>query len=192
MTCSTHESNASSGHPTCAALVIEAVRVLPRNGAGWVSFDMAFSVAVFRYGSVTAFGMNMLIIPFVVQTQTDSSIDLEALHDSSRPVSRIADDLLPYLRVIVEEFHPQQVILFGSYAYGQPNEHSDVDLLIIKPIQRSALKELLAIRQKLRPLCRQKYLSLGLVIESPERHHERLSKGGAFYSEINRKGLRLI
>jgi uncharacterized protein len=32
---------------------------------------------------------------------------------------------------IVEKFQPERIILFGSYAYGQPTEDSDVDLLII-------------------------------------------------------------
>lgn len=33
---------------------------------------------------------------------------------------------------IVKRFHPQKVILFGSYAYGRPHEWSDVDLLVVK------------------------------------------------------------
>lgn len=32
---------------------------------------------------------------------------------------------------IVEQFQPEQIILFGSYAYGQPTEDLDVDLLVI-------------------------------------------------------------
>ncbi len=28
------------------------------------------------------------------------------------------------------EFHPQKVVLFGSYAYGTPNLDSDVDILV--------------------------------------------------------------
>src|SRR6266403_5339066 len=54
------------------------------------------------------------------------------LHDPRYPVHKIAGDLEPYLRVIVERFHPEKIILFGSQAYGQPNEHSDVDLLIVR------------------------------------------------------------
>ena len=33
---------------------------------------------------------------------------------------------------IVEGYAPDKIILFGSYAYGTPTEHSDLDLLIIK------------------------------------------------------------
>ena len=42
---------------------------------------------------------------------------------------------LPSIRKIVQQivahFHPQQVILFGSHAYGEPTEESDVDLLVV-------------------------------------------------------------
>ena len=46
-------------------------------------------------------------------------------------------------RRLVAEFRPEQIILFGSHAWGTPNEDSDVDLLVIvsqsdeKPIQRA-------------------------------------------------------
>ena len=29
---------------------------------------------------------------------------------------------------IVKEYHPEKIILFGSYAYGNPSKDSDVDL----------------------------------------------------------------
>src|SRR5438445_6054301 len=38
-----------------------------------------------------------------------------------------------YARAIAQEFDPDQIILFGSYAYGTPHEDSDVDLLVIMP-----------------------------------------------------------
>lgn len=34
---------------------------------------------------------------------------------------------------LVEGLHPEQIILFGSYAYGEPTEGSDLDLLIVVP-----------------------------------------------------------
>jgi len=42
---------------------------------------------------------------------------------------------------IVRKFHPDKVVLFGSYAYGKPSEDSDVDLLVVLPYEgRSAAK----------------------------------------------------
>jgi uncharacterized protein len=41
------------------------------------------------------------------------------------------------LREIVErlvaEFHPERIILFGSYAWGTPSQDSDLDLLVVVP-----------------------------------------------------------
>jgi predicted nucleotidyltransferase len=48
------------------------------------------------------------------------------------------------VRQIAERFHPDQVILFGSYAYGQPHAESDVDLLVIMPT-RNAIDQALRI-----------------------------------------------
>jgi len=42
-----------------------------------------------------------------------------------------AELLQEIVRRLVETLHPEQIILFGSHAYGQPNEDSDVDLLVI-------------------------------------------------------------
>jgi predicted nucleotidyltransferase len=33
---------------------------------------------------------------------------------------------------IAKEYKPEKIILFGSYAWGKPDENSDVDLLIVK------------------------------------------------------------
>lgn len=35
------------------------------------------------------------------------------------------------VRAIAERFQPQQIILFGSYASGDPRPESDVDLLVV-------------------------------------------------------------
>lgn len=35
------------------------------------------------------------------------------------------------IKELVIRFNPRKVILFGSYAYGEPDEESDVDLLVV-------------------------------------------------------------
>ena len=42
-----------------------------------------------------------------------------------------------YARAIAEEFRPDQIILFGSYAHGTPHEDSDVDLLVVMPARNA-------------------------------------------------------
>lgn len=39
---------------------------------------------------------------------------------------RIPDEIIEELiRRIAERFHPQKIVLFGSYAYGKPRPESD-------------------------------------------------------------------
>lgn len=49
---------------------------------------------------------------------------------------------------IAEAFHPDKIILFGSYAYGQPDEDSDVDLLVIMPHEGRSQDARRAIRRQ--------------------------------------------
>ncbi len=46
-----------------------------------------------------------------------------------RPVDDVLLDEMT--QKLVEEFQPEQVILFGSHAWGAPERSSDVDLLVI-------------------------------------------------------------
>jgi uncharacterized protein len=49
-----------------------------------------------------------------------------------------------FARRIAERFHPEKIILFGSYAYGTPHADSDVDLLVIMPA-RNAIDQAIRI-----------------------------------------------
>ena len=49
---------------------------------------------------------------------------------------------------IAREFEPEKIILFGSYAYGQPDEDSDVDLLVIMPHEGRSQEARRAIRRR--------------------------------------------
>ena len=43
----------------------------------------------------------------------------------------MAEEVMPVAEVIVEKFHPKQVILFGSHARQTAHVESDIDLLIV-------------------------------------------------------------
>lgn len=46
----------------------------------------------------------------------------------------LADGLLDEIvRRLVDEFAPERIILFGSHAWGTPDDDSDVDLMVIVP-----------------------------------------------------------
>jgi predicted nucleotidyltransferase len=49
-----------------------------------------------------------------------------------RPVKPVQEDVLETMtRRLVAEFDPEEIILFGSQAWGTPDGDSDVDLLVI-------------------------------------------------------------
>jgi len=121
-----------------------------------------------------------------------TEIQEEVLRDSQYPISRIADQLLPYLNLLADQFQPDKIILFGSYAYGQPDAQSDVDLLVVKPIKKSSVSERRDILKAWRPLrWAGKPLAFELLVVSPSEHEARLSEGGGFYSTIASKGVLL-
>ena len=47
-------------------------------------------------------------------------------------LKKLEPDLLnEIVQRLVNALHPEKIYLFGSHAYGQPNDDSDVDLLIV-------------------------------------------------------------
>ena len=42
------------------------------------------------------------------------------------------DEIMQLINLVAEVTEPDKIILFGSYAYGQPTDKSDLDLLVIK------------------------------------------------------------
>ena len=96
---------------------------------------------------------------------------------SREDIQSICDD-------IVREFAPLQVILFGSYAYGTPREHSDVDLLVVMPGPKSETRrQEIAIREHI-----PHRLRMDLLVRSPEDIAYRLSHNDWFLREITEKG----
>ncbi len=47
---------------------------------------------------------------------------------------------------IVRRFHPERVILFGSHARGEAGPDSDVDLLVVMPVEGSRREKAIEIR----------------------------------------------
>ncbi len=123
-------------------------------------------------------------------TNQAEPLSFPALHDPRYPVHEIADQLEPYLRLIVERFHPEKVIPFGSQAYGRPTEHSDVDLLIVRRGIASENQSNLEIRRAFWSVTAPRP-SFTILTKTPERIQECLAQHSPFYEEILSKGIGL-
>ncbi len=84
---------------------------------------------------------------------------------------------------IAEKFQPEQIILFGSYAYGQPTEDSDVDLLVILPFEELPVHKAIEIRRQVRSP-----FPLDLMARTSEQIQQRLDMGDFFIQDIIKKG----
>jgi len=51
---------------------------------------------------------------------------------------------------IVKNINPEKIILFGSYASGNPSEDSDLDILIVKEMRMPRYKRTREVKKHLR------------------------------------------
>jgi predicted nucleotidyltransferase len=85
-----------------------------------------------------------------------------------------------------KEYKPQRIILFGSYAYGNPTEDSDIDLLILKNTNKRRVDRFVQVK---RIIYNPKWkIPISPLIYSPEELEERLRIGDGFIEEIILKG----
>lgn len=90
------------------------------------------------------------------------------------------------LEKIITEYAPQKVILFGSYAYGHPDEESDFDLLIIKDTDKRPIERWMELKRLLRD--RNRKTSVSPLVYTPRELEERLVLRDFFIQEVLEKG----
>jgi predicted nucleotidyltransferase len=92
-----------------------------------------------------------------------------------------------FARRIAEEFRPERIILFGSYAYGTPTEDSDIDLLVIMPTDgKSRYQQAADIYSK----CRAAF-PVDLIVRTPEEFQQRQQMRDWFIRDVAREGVTL-
>jgi predicted nucleotidyltransferase len=87
-----------------------------------------------------------------------------------------------YARAIAAAFHPDKIVLFGSYAYGTPHADSDVDLLVVMPA-RNQHDQAVRIRWRLAAP-----FPVDLIVRTPKQMAWRLEEGESFLTTIMSKG----
>jgi uncharacterized protein len=84
---------------------------------------------------------------------------------------------------IVEKFKPQKIILFGSYARGNPRPESDVDMLVVMDTPLKESKISLEIHRHLNVM-----FGLDLVVYTPKHLGERAKMNDWFVLDILKEG----
>jgi predicted nucleotidyltransferase len=87
-----------------------------------------------------------------------------------------------FVRQVAERYDPDKIILFGSYAYGTPNDESDVDILVVMPA-RNRLDQAWKIIRDLDPT-----FAIDLLVLTPADMKWRLAEKESFTTEIVTRG----
>src|SRR5271157_2608862 len=98
-----------------------------------------------------------------------------------RVPQKAIDDVV---RQIAEKFKPQKIILFGSYARGNPRPESDVDLLVVMETTLREVQQEFLIQQALE----MDLFGLDLLVQTPQKLAKRIALGDSFLREITNQG----
>jgi len=119
------------------------------------------------------------------QTVLESESVMAEVHTSmQRPAvtKELVDEIT---RKIVDGFHPEKIILFGSHVWGSPQADSDVDLFVVmesdrRPAQRSS---------QISIQCRPRFLPVDIIVRTPAELEHRLDIHDPFLRRIVDDGI---
>ena len=87
------------------------------------------------------------------------------------------------VRPIIEKYRPDKIILFGSYAAGNPTPASDVDLLVIVDTDQSTWDLAVEISLSVKHT-----FPMDILVRTPQEIAKRLEYGDFFIRDILEKG----
>jgi len=99
--------------------------------------------------------------------------------NSEREIQRI-------VKRIAEGYRPLKVILFGSHAWGEPTDDSDIDLLIVKETSDRFIDRWVEVRQLIADPKRR--IPVEPIVMTPDELDRRLTRGDQFFERIVRNG----
>jgi predicted nucleotidyltransferase len=92
------------------------------------------------------------------------------------------------VRRLVDVYHPKEIYLFGSYAWGHPTDESDLDLLVV--VESSTQKRYERPVPGLLALFGLN-ISKDLIVSSQEEFLKNTQDTASFYSKIKQEGKRI-
>ena len=95
-----------------------------------------------------------------------------------------ADTLAAITRTIVGRFHPRKIVLFGSYARGDADEESDLDLFVEMETWRRPPERAIEIAS----VFGLHSWPMDIFVYTPEEVKQLRGKGGTLLEEIEREG----
>ena len=88
------------------------------------------------------------------------------------------------VRRIVDDFAPQQIVVFGSCARGDGQADSDIDMLVVMPMDGTKRDVQVAMRMALREFD----VPVDLILASPQEIEQKRDVNGLIYRTAYREG----
>ncbi len=96
----------------------------------------------------------------------------------------IQKEIQKMVKIIVEQFDPERIILFGSHARAEASLDSDVDLLVVMKVEGSKREKQLELRTALHDI----HVSKDIIISLPEEFEWRKEIVGTIERPAFREG----
>ncbi len=110
---------------------------------------------------------------------------VKARNNTEAAASPVTPGLLREIaQTVVHAFRPKNIILFGSYAYGNPTSDSDLDLLIVMESRDRPAERI----RKISDLFDPRPLPMDFIVLTPAEVRQRLSGFDPFLEEVLEKG----
>lgn len=86
---------------------------------------------------------------------------------------------------ILKISNPKKIILFGSYARGDANENSDVDIILIKEKIKSRINEIHEVREYLEEIID---MSVDVLVVEEDNYNFYINECGSVYRYASQEG----
>lgn len=95
-------------------------------------------------------------------------------------VAEVEEKIRQIVDKIVKEYQPDKILLFGSWAWGEPHQWSDVDLLVIKDSDKSPIERMREVKRIIFGMD----LPTDILVYTPEQLSRRSFLGDPFIKKI--------
>ncbi|MCU0916038.1 MAG: nucleotidyltransferase domain-containing protein [Planctomycetes bacterium] len=105
---------------------------------------------------------------------------------------RLSEELETRIRDSLAPLHPEKVILFGSYAWGQPTPDSDIDLYVVTQddflpaTYEENMQHYLKVASLLREI--NKTVPIDLIVHTKPMHQAFVRQDSMFAREVMNRG----
>lgn len=102
----------------------------------------------------------------------------------------MSSDIRKQIAISLKSLKPSEVILFGSYAYGKPDDESDIDLVVVLDIDsfssfNDRISKKIEILRALDTLGK----PIDLLLYTKSEWADLIDKNSSFIRDINQKGV---